>query len=155
MEPSCDTERPLFTAVSSSARQLFQLLKCINFASKAQVVISKEGLRFTVEDSRVMQGEFHQFILCVYPKLRDICQVLLFWKNPYSRPIFIPLASIQTMEKKPRLQRSKSHFLLSWKPSRYSASKTSKIDGPPVTPRTHAPRDFHPEMKRPKTDPSA
>lgn len=49
-------ERPIFTAVSGSARQLFQLLRCISFAPKAQVQISKEGLRFTVEDSRVMQG---------------------------------------------------------------------------------------------------
>ncbi|KAI9719442.1 MAG: hypothetical protein M1812_003513 [Candelaria pacifica] len=47
---------PLFSAVSSSARQLFQLLRCISFGPKAQVQITKEGLRFTVEDSRVMQG---------------------------------------------------------------------------------------------------
>ncbi|KAI4169040.1 MAG: hypothetical protein LQ343_005973 [Gyalolechia ehrenbergii] len=49
-------EEPLFTAVSVSARQLFQLLKCINFAQKAQVRITEEGLRFTVEESRVIQG---------------------------------------------------------------------------------------------------
>lgn len=47
---------PLFSAVSGSARQLFQLLRCINFVSKAQVRITKEGLRFTVEESQVMQG---------------------------------------------------------------------------------------------------
>ncbi|MCJ1248883.1 ssDNA endodeoxyribonuclease [Trapelia coarctata] len=47
---------PMFSAVSSSARQLFQLLRCINFAPKAQVEINKAGLRFSVEDSRVMQG---------------------------------------------------------------------------------------------------
>ncbi|KAA6415319.1 MAG: putative DNA repair exonuclease rad1 [Lasallia pustulata] len=49
-------EAPLFSAVSSSARQLFQLLRCIGFAQKAQVQITKEGLRFTVEESRVMHG---------------------------------------------------------------------------------------------------
>ena len=49
---------PVFSAVSSSARQLFQLLRCISFATKAQVQITEEGLRFTVEDSRVMQGLF-------------------------------------------------------------------------------------------------
>ncbi|KAL8944107.1 MAG: hypothetical protein Q9211_000698 [Gyalolechia sp. 1 TL-2023] len=49
-------EEPLFTAVSVSARQLFQLLKCINFAQKAQVRITEEGLRFTVEESRVIHG---------------------------------------------------------------------------------------------------
>ncbi|KAL8846177.1 MAG: hypothetical protein Q9221_008706 [Calogaya cf. arnoldii] len=47
---------PLFTAVSGSVRHLFQLLRCINFATKAQVRITPEGLRFTVEESRVVQG---------------------------------------------------------------------------------------------------
>jgi len=47
---------PIFKAVSSSARQLFQLLNCIRFAPKVQVQISNEGLRFAVEESRVMQG---------------------------------------------------------------------------------------------------
>ncbi|KAK2627450.1 hypothetical protein QTJ16_003416 [Diplocarpon rosae] len=47
---------PVFKSVSSSARQLFQLLNCIRFASKAQVQIGPEGIRFAVEDSRVMQG---------------------------------------------------------------------------------------------------
>lgn len=47
---------PIFKAVSSTARQLFQLLNCIRFAPKAQVQISSEGLRFAVEASRVMQG---------------------------------------------------------------------------------------------------
>lgn len=58
MEPLHNTELPLFAAVSGSAKQLFQLLRCIGFSPKAQVRISKEGLRFTVEDSRVMQGWF-------------------------------------------------------------------------------------------------
>ena len=48
---------PLFSAVSGSARQLFQLLRCINFVSKTHVQITKEGLRFTVEESQVMQGQ--------------------------------------------------------------------------------------------------
>ncbi|MCJ1312713.1 ssDNA endodeoxyribonuclease [Agyrium rufum] len=47
---------PMFSAVSSSTRQLFQLLRCIGFASKAQVEISERGIRFTVEESRIMQG---------------------------------------------------------------------------------------------------
>ena len=47
---------PIFKAVSSSARQLFQLLNCIRFAPKAHVQISSEGMRFAVEESRVMQG---------------------------------------------------------------------------------------------------
>lgn len=56
MEQTIHGNGSLFTAVSGSAKQLFQLLRCIGFAPKAQVSISKEGLRFTVEESRVMQG---------------------------------------------------------------------------------------------------
>jgi cell cycle checkpoint protein len=52
-----DTDgRPIFSAVSSSARQLFLLLRCISFASKAQVQISEEGLRLSVEESSVLEG---------------------------------------------------------------------------------------------------
>ncbi|KAL8859172.1 MAG: hypothetical protein Q9178_004435 [Gyalolechia marmorata] len=56
MNPATENATPLFTAVSGSVRHLFQLLKCINFATKAQVRITSEGLRFTVEESRVVQG---------------------------------------------------------------------------------------------------
>ena len=56
MEFNTDNERPLLSAVSGSARQLFQLLRCINFVSKAHVRITKDGLRFTAEESQVMQG---------------------------------------------------------------------------------------------------
>lgn len=47
---------PMFTAISSSARQLFLLLRCISFAPKAEVQITHEGLRFSVEEARVVQG---------------------------------------------------------------------------------------------------
>jgi len=47
---------PIFKAVSSSTRQLFQLLNTIRFAPKSQVQLSSEGIRFAVEESRVMQG---------------------------------------------------------------------------------------------------
>lgn len=56
MDPTNQNDKPLFSAVSGSSRQLFQLLRCINFVSKAQVQITKEGVRFTVEESQVMQG---------------------------------------------------------------------------------------------------
>ncbi|MCJ1426895.1 ssDNA endodeoxyribonuclease [Sticta canariensis] len=72
MESRDAGERPVFTAVSSSARQLFQLLRCISFAPKAQVQISNEGLRFTVEESRVMQG-----LMTMICKHRDHTDVLL------------------------------------------------------------------------------
>ena len=48
---------PLFSAVSGFTRQLFQLLRCINFVSKSHVQITKEGLRFTAEESQVVQGQ--------------------------------------------------------------------------------------------------
>ncbi|KAI9753851.1 MAG: hypothetical protein M4579_004979 [Chaenotheca gracillima] len=54
-QPNGD-DAPSFTAVSGSARQLFLLLRCLSFAPKAQVQITKDGLRFTVEEARVMQG---------------------------------------------------------------------------------------------------
>ncbi|KAI9806480.1 MAG: ssDNA endodeoxyribonuclease [Piccolia ochrophora] len=56
MSPNHRHERPIFSAVSSSARQLFQILRCVGFAAKAQVSITSDGLRFAVEESRVMQG---------------------------------------------------------------------------------------------------
>lgn len=51
-----EEDPPVFKAVSSSARQLYQLLNCIRFAPKVYVQISSEGIRFTVEESRVLQG---------------------------------------------------------------------------------------------------
>jgi cell cycle checkpoint protein len=52
-----DDQPPIFKAVSNSARQLFQLLNCIRFVPKVHVTISNEGLRFAVEDARVLQGK--------------------------------------------------------------------------------------------------
>jgi cell cycle checkpoint protein len=53
---AADDQAPTFSAVSSSTRQLYLLLRCISFASKAQVQITEEGLRFSAEDSSVMEG---------------------------------------------------------------------------------------------------
>ncbi|KAJ5138552.1 uncharacterized protein N7515_003400 [Penicillium bovifimosum] len=47
---------PLFTAVSSNAHHLYTLLSCIGFAHKATVQITPEGIRFSVEEGRVIQG---------------------------------------------------------------------------------------------------
>jgi cell cycle checkpoint protein len=47
---------PIFTAVSTSARQLYLLLRCINFVTKVEVHITAEGLRFSAEESHVIQG---------------------------------------------------------------------------------------------------
>ncbi len=52
-----DSSRPpIFTALSTSARELFLLLRCISFASKAEVQITPEGMRFSAEEARVVQG---------------------------------------------------------------------------------------------------
>ncbi|WPH03282.1 Hypothetical protein R9X50_00615900 [Acrodontium crateriforme] len=48
--------QPLFTAVSSSARQLILLLRCISFAKKVQVRISLDGLHFTTDQGSVMEA---------------------------------------------------------------------------------------------------
>ena len=47
---------PLFTALSTSARQLYLLLRCISFAPKVEVQITPEGLRFSAEEARTIQG---------------------------------------------------------------------------------------------------
>ncbi|ORY16625.1 Rad1/Rec1/Rad17 [Clohesyomyces aquaticus] len=51
-----EDDAPILTAVSSSARQLYLLLRCINFAEKAHVQISEEGLKFSVDEASVMEG---------------------------------------------------------------------------------------------------
>jgi len=47
---------PIFSATTTSVRQLFNLLKCCGFQSRAQMELLPEGIKVTVEDSRVMQG---------------------------------------------------------------------------------------------------
>lgn len=50
---------PLFRAVASSTRPLYQLLKAIGFTNKIYVEITPEGLRFGADHARVMQGAAH------------------------------------------------------------------------------------------------
>lgn len=47
---------PIFSAVSNDAYHLYTLLRCIGFAEKARIQITPDGIRFSVEESRVMQG---------------------------------------------------------------------------------------------------
>ncbi|KAI5288092.1 ssDNA endodeoxyribonuclease [Ascosphaera aggregata] len=49
-------EGPLFSAISTSTQHLYLLLRCIGFNPKALVHITPDGIRFLVEDGRVMQG---------------------------------------------------------------------------------------------------
>lgn len=51
-----DSTAPVFSAVSSSAHHLYILLRCIGFAPKAFVQITPQGIRFSAEEGRVMQG---------------------------------------------------------------------------------------------------
>jgi len=47
---------PILTAVSSSARQLFQLLRCIAISNKAHVTIDDLGIRVACSDSSSMEA---------------------------------------------------------------------------------------------------
>ncbi|KAK6065144.1 repair protein Rad1/Rec1/Rad17 [Seiridium cupressi] len=50
------SQQPLFRAITSSTRQIYQLLKCISFTTKVHVQITQDGIRFAADHSRVMQG---------------------------------------------------------------------------------------------------
>ncbi|KAK1752522.1 repair protein Rad1/Rec1/Rad17-domain-containing protein [Echria macrotheca] len=50
---------PIFRAVASSTRPLYQLLKSIGFTNKVHVEITENGLRFAADHGRVMQGVAH------------------------------------------------------------------------------------------------
>lgn len=50
---------PLFRAVASSTRPLYQLLRSINFTNKVHVEITENGIRFATDHARVMQGVAH------------------------------------------------------------------------------------------------
>ncbi|KAK0632170.1 repair protein Rad1/Rec1/Rad17-domain-containing protein [Immersiella caudata] len=51
--------RPIFRAVASSTRPLYQILKSIGFTNKIHVEIAERGLRFAADHARVMQGVAH------------------------------------------------------------------------------------------------
>ncbi|KAI7131447.1 hypothetical protein KC316_g12539 [Hortaea werneckii] len=81
---------PVFSAVSSSARQLLTLLRCIAPAKKAQVLISAQGLRLSTEEGSVMESfvflEKHLFTSYTYqpqppPSSQDDPQDPLFEIN--------------------------------------------------------------------------
>lgn len=50
---------PVFSAITSSTRHIYHLLRCIGFASQANVAISADNIRFSVEDLNSMQGDYH------------------------------------------------------------------------------------------------
>ncbi|KAJ3949379.1 checkpoint clamp complex protein Rad1 [Colletotrichum fioriniae] len=48
--------QPMFRAVASSTRPLYQLLRTISFSNKVHVQLQEDGIRFAADLSRVMQG---------------------------------------------------------------------------------------------------
>ncbi|GKT64640.1 DNA repair exonuclease RAD1 [Colletotrichum tofieldiae] len=48
--------QPLFRAVASSTRPMYQLLRTISFSNKVHVQLQEDGIRFAADLSRVMQG---------------------------------------------------------------------------------------------------
>ncbi|KAK0391817.1 hypothetical protein NLU13_1316 [Sarocladium strictum] len=48
--------QPVLRAVATSTRPLYQLLRCINFSPRVHVQITEDGIRFSADNSRVMQG---------------------------------------------------------------------------------------------------
>ncbi|KAI1497078.1 repair protein Rad1/Rec1/Rad17 [Biscogniauxia marginata] len=53
---SVPSQQLLFRAVASSTRQIYQLLKCISFSPKVHVELTQDGIRFSADHARVMQG---------------------------------------------------------------------------------------------------
>ena len=53
-----EEEPPILTAVSSSARQLYLLLRCIAFSNKAHVQIGDIGMKLAVDEASVMEGTY-------------------------------------------------------------------------------------------------
>ena len=55
---------PVFAAVASSTRQLFSILRTCGWQSRAEIELLPEGIKVTVEDSRVMQGHNPDSFIC-------------------------------------------------------------------------------------------
>lgn len=49
---------PLFRAMATSTRPIYQLLRCVSFSNKVHVEISNDGIKFIADHTRVMQGTF-------------------------------------------------------------------------------------------------
>ncbi|KAI0390210.1 DNA repair exonuclease rad1 [Xylariaceae sp. FL0594] len=56
MASSVGSNPPLFRAVATSTKQIYQLLKCISFSPKVDVLLTHKGIQFRADHSRVMQG---------------------------------------------------------------------------------------------------
>lgn len=56
METAAPAAPPLFRALATSTRPIYQLLRCVSFANKVHVEISDDGIKFIADHTRVMQG---------------------------------------------------------------------------------------------------
>lgn len=130
------TSRPLFSAVSSSARQLFLLLRCISFAHKAQVQIAPNGLRFMAEESQVMQGRIlHSLSFDSNAKLTNE-KVSSSSRNLSSHHTRIRNLLMKTKtRRKATILFSRYLYLHFLRHCKFSASMTSKIVGQAVISR--------------------
>ncbi|EPS42505.1 hypothetical protein H072_3501 [Dactylellina haptotyla CBS 200.50] len=62
--PTPSAPGPVFSAITSSTRHIYLLLRCIGFMPTANVSISNDNIRFSVEDSHSMQAN-----VCLTPDL--------------------------------------------------------------------------------------
>jgi cell cycle checkpoint protein len=46
----------VFSAVSTAARNIYQILNCISFAAKVQVTIREDGLQFSANEAQILQA---------------------------------------------------------------------------------------------------
>ncbi|CAK7236528.1 checkpoint clamp complex protein Rad1 [Sporothrix curviconia] len=47
---------PIFRAMATSTRPIYQLLRCVSFSNKVHVELSDDGIKFIADHTRVMQG---------------------------------------------------------------------------------------------------
>ena len=116
-------QRPMFSAVSSSVRHLTQILKCISFSSKAHAQISDVGIRFSVQESRVMQGRSE-----IFPSFPDtyVSKASHFYRKSCSLVMYI----LRT--RKENILFYRYLWNLYWRRCRYLVSMNRQADGPPI-----------------------
>lgn len=116
---------PVLSAVSGSARQLFILLRCIGFAQKVRVQITEDGLRFSAEDNRVMQGMRR---VSVVSSASDFVQVSPSWTRLCSPPFCTihpdPVRNLTPTEMATMFQHSPFLFHRSSRRCRFLVSQT-------------------------------
>jgi hypothetical protein len=129
-----EEEPPILTAVSSSARQLYLLLRCIAFSNKAHVQISDIGLKLAVDEASVMEGTLMRIYYPRIPRLTRLqhppsstnlsSRPTLSMRPPHPTTPNTPTATMNSTRHPLPLQHSKYPFPLSLRPSKSSVSRT-------------------------------